>query len=232
MQRATRECIGQLRRAGAQYVEQSGCSDVALSRCMALTGACNALRMLNEPANLSVTRGPYDTILMVDDDMQFTVDQAQELVNHTRKHSSPASAAYATSGGILAASPIDEGLYGRQLWKTGLGFLAIPASHLLALEKRSAKFELISGSYSAFTSSQEREGRWWSEDFELCLRLGGVHLLPMAVDHLKTIPIRPDDATITAIRNGVPLPKKLTKSELDAIEGQSTIARNSEGGRG
>jgi hypothetical protein len=233
MQAATRECLSQLRRAGAQYVEQSGCSDVALARCMALSGACNALRLLNEPDNLSLTRGPFDTILMVDDDMTFTVDQAQELVNHTRAHAVPASAAYATLGGTLAASPIDEGKFGRQLWKCGLGFLAIPAALLLLLEKKSPKFELISGIYSAFTSSCARDdGQWWSEDFELCHRLGGVHLLPIAVGHLKTIPLFPDDVTIAQIRNGVPLPKKLSRRELDAIEGTSTVARNEDGGRG
>lgn len=233
MQRATRERIGQMQHAGAQYVEQTGCSDVALARCLALTGACNALRLLNKEGNVSTARGPFDTLLMVDDDMAFTLDQAQELINHTRAFAVPASAAYATLQGTLAASPIDDGKFARQLWKTGLGLIAVPASLLLALEKRLPKFELLSGTYSAFTSSGiGDDGAWWSEDFTLCARLGGVNLLPIAVGHLKTIPIYPDEETIQAIRNGVPLPTKLSAAELRELEGQRAIAQNPEGGRG
>jgi hypothetical protein len=234
MQRVTRERIGQLRRAGAQYVEQVGCSDVALARCLSLTGACNALRLLNQPDNLeSFDRAPFDMILMVDDDMQFDVDQAQELVNHARAHVVPASAAYATLNGTLAASPIDEGLHARQLWKVGLGLVAIPATLLLALEQRSPRFELQNGIFSGFTSSAARaDGQWWSEDFTLSERLGGVHLLPIAVGHLKTIPIFPDEETINSIRNGVPLPKRLSAEELDRIEGVQRVARNPSGSRG
>lgn len=229
MQRITRERIGQMRRNGAQYVEQTGCADVALARCISLSAACNALRMLNAQEN----GRKFDTVLMVDDDMQFELDQAQEIINHTRTYTMPASAAYATMNGTLAASPIDEGLFGRQLWKVGLGFVAIPAVLLLALEAKSQKFELRNGIYSEFTSSRAKaDGQWWSEDFELSYRLGGVHLLPIAVGHLKTIPIFPDEQTITSIRNGVPLPKKLTAEELDALEGPNRIARNPEGSRG
>lgn len=228
-QRVTRERIAQMRRVGAQYVEQSGCADVALARCISLTGACNALRMLNAQQD----GRQFDTILMVDDDMQFELDQVQELINHTRAHNTPASAAYATMHGTLAASPIDEGYFARQLWKTGLGLIAIPATLLLMLEKKSQKFELRNGTYSEFTHSRARpDGAWWSEDYTLCERLGGVHLLPIAVGHLKTIPIFPDDQTIASIRNGVPLPKKISAQEILELEGPRGIAQNPEGGRG
>lgn len=228
MQSVTRNCISQMRRAGAQYVEQTGCSDVALARCLSLSGACNALRMLNAQGN----GRSFDTFLMVDDDMQFEIEQAQELINHSRSHVVPASAVYATVQGTIAASPMDHGLHARQLWKTGLGLLAVPASLVLALEKRAPKFELTNGIFTAFTSSgPDGEGQWWSEDFTLCKALGGVHLLPIAVGHLKTIPLFPDDETIKAIRNGVPLPKTLSAEELDRIEG-NRIARNAAGARG
>ncbi len=176
----------------------------------------------------------YDTVLMVDDDMLFELDQAQELINYTRKNAVPASALYATITGGIAAMPMPGKvtLPGEKgLWLAGLGLLAIPAWMLLRLEAESETFVTLQGTKRAFTSSTCREGRWYSEDFELCHRLGGVHLLPIAIGHLKTIPIYPDDETVRKVTAGIALPESLSAEEIDALE-PNRIARNADGGRG
>lgn len=224
IQDVTRDVIGQMTRLGAGYVSQQGSSDVTLARCLALTGACNALRKLNTAIReqhakylasssrssvaMQIEPGPpaprpeYDTILMVDDDMSFTVDDAQALVNHTRQFSTPASAMYCTEDKRLAASLLRHDVGDRPRWLTGLGLLAIPAWQLLKLEQESEEFQMIDAPYRAFTSSGARGGAWRGEDFTLCERLGGVHLLPIAIGHLKTVAIIPDDESINIVRAG------------------------------
>jgi hypothetical protein len=236
VQAQTQALIDQMTKMGAAYVPQTGSADVTLARNFALTGACAALRKLNEmiaeaSAKGRVNRPNYDTFLMVDDDMLFEIDQAQELINYTRKTGMPASALYATMHGSVAAMPIETPIGERQLWLSGLGLLAIPAWRILKLEETSERFTSLHGKQVAFTSSSTRGGKWYSEDFELCSRLGGVHVLPMAVGHLKTIPIYPDEETVRRVRDGEFLPDKLTAEELDELE-PHRIARNADGGRG
>lgn len=249
IQDGTREALAVLTRAGAPLVTQRGCADVALARCMALSAACDTIRNLNTQVKESwqnfhshthglgcgenqtacperPTRTEFDVVLMIDDDMLFTLEQAAELVTHARETGVPASAMYATTEGRLAAGKLP----GMERWYTGLGLLAIPAALLLKLEADSPSFPLKNGVFTAFTSSSCHDGKWFSEDFELCRRLGGVHLLPMAVGHLKTIPIYPDETTVALVRAGKPLPESLTAAELDAIEPRR-IARDAEGGR-
>lgn len=239
IQEQTRAVIAALTSSGAAYIPQTGSADVTLARNWALTGACVGLRKLNstlaEARKTSQagkgTRADFDTILMVDDDMLFEVDQAQELINYTRAHAVAASALYATMNGGVAGIPIATPIGETQRWLTGLGLLAIPSWALLKLEEASERFQTLDGTKVAFTSSICRGGKWFSEDFELCHRLGGVHLLPIAVGHLKTIPIYPDDETVRRVREGLPLPERLTAKELDASE-PHRIARNADGGRG
>lgn len=232
----TMRAISQLLQRGAAYVPQKGVADVTLARNMALTGACAGLRKLNTELRKQLTdhiANPgfefhpsrefdarrRDMILMVDDDMQFQPDQAQELVNHARCTGVAASAMYATLASSLAASAMDVQRAGEpRRWLTGLGLIAIPAVLLLELERDSERFEMLNGTNVAFTSSGAKNGRWMSEDFTLTERLGGVHLLPIAVGHLKTIPIYPDAATVELIRAGKPLPLKApTDTELPPI---------------
>ncbi len=239
IQAQTQSVIDAMTRHGAAYVPQTGSADVALARCYALTGACDALRVLNKMVQEAAAAGrakrpDYDTVLMVDDDMLFELDQAQELINYTRKNAVPASALYATITGGIAAMPMPGKvtLPGEKgLWLAGLGLLAIPAWMLLRLEAESETFVTLQGTKRAFTSSTCRDGRWYSEDFELCHRLGGVHLLPIAIGHLKTIPIYPDDETVRKVTAGIALPESLSAEELDALE-PNRIARNADGGRG
>lgn len=238
IQAQTQDIINKMVKLGAAYVPQTGSADVALARNFALTGACVALRHLNTSIDNAAkegkaTREHFDTFLMVDDDMVFELEQAQELIDYTRRVEWPASALYATMNGGIAALPwLSAPVAGRvSRWLTGLGLLAIPAPMLLALEKESPRFPSLHGEQVAFTASRYRSGKWYSEDFELCRRFDGVHLLPMAIGHLKTIPIYPDEETVRKIASGEPIPEKLSKAELDALE-PHPIARNADGGRG
>lgn len=225
IQERTREALAHLTRAGAGYLTQSGCADVALARSVALTGACNALRQLNEqhPSSLNHHTKNRDTLLMVDDDMVFTLEQAQTLVDHSRATGVPASAMYATTLGTLAAArfkTMQHDAGGPQRWLTGLGLIAIPAHALLELERDSETFSFTTDQkkHTAFTWSKAERGEWWSEDFTLCRRLGGVHLLPVGVGHLKTIPLYPDESTIAAIRDGKPLEGEADSTQLERVD--------------
>jgi len=168
---------------------------------------------------------------MVDDDMLFTVEQAQELIDHARTTGVPASAMYATTAGTLAATrakvadPSE-----RPRWYTGLGLMAVPAWRLLELALRSERFKIWDDrEHIGFTWSKAEGGEYWSEDYTLCKRFGGVHLLPIGVGHLKTIPIYPDETTITAIREGRRLLAEPNPRVLEHIEDPDMVARNAAG---
>jgi hypothetical protein len=190
--------IRALNQAGAALIDHADApTDVTLGRNLGLSAVCDNLDRM--PA--------IDTVLMVDDDMVFTIDDAGRLVEHTRLHRVAASAMYATTAGALAACRLDNGQ-----WMTGLGLLAIPADLLLALRGRSQPFEFFEETRYAFTSSGACGGHYLSEDFMLCKNLGGVDLLPIPVGHMKQAALYPDDETVAAIREG----RRLT-TELDPL---------------
>lgn len=241
IQDRTRNCIGRLTALGAAYLTQQGTADVALARNIALTSACEALRALNDGLLRSLKEkhaesgdgyeetyraNRRDVVLMVDDDMEFTPEQVAELVEHARRTGTPASAMYATTMGTLAATRMKwepelgtRGARGwEQRWMVGLGLLAIPAARLHELELASAPFDCQEKQRRAFTSCQMFKGVWFSEDYMLCYRLGGVDLLPIAVGHLKTIPIYPDDVTVAKIRNGEQLDGEADPSQLEGLK--------------
>ena len=227
IQDRTRQCIDAMMRAGAAYLEQTGCADVALARCDALTQACNSLRQLNERSARAVPPAgihpaaeatwkpppPRDTVLMVDDDMVFSNDQAQALIDCSRETGVAVSAVYATLATTVAATRIA----GTDRWLSGLGLIAIPAGRLFELEHESETFAIKERSYVAFTWCGPEKNAWYSEDYRLCQRLGGVYLLPIAVGHLKVLPIYPDDETIAAIREDRRITGDADTSQLERI---------------
>jgi len=185
MERETKESVMRLRQLGAAFMIESGSADIAFARCRALSMACE---------QLDGACSDRDVVLMVDDDMDFDAETAQKVVENARGSGLPTAAAYATINGTLAAERLATGL-----WLCGLGFLAIPVPLLRSLEKESDSFEHTGKVYTAFTWSKPQGGRWWHEDWTLTLRLGGVHLMPLAVGHVKKIPILPDDETMEKI---------------------------------
>ena len=172
---ATKRAIEAQRGNGAKYIEQQGCSDVALARNMALTMAVNTCAEDKE----------IDTILMVDDDVVFGNEQVVKVVETSRQLNVPVSACVATVLGALSGRPVSK-----LLWETGLSFLAIPRSKLMDLASRSKSFRLpVEGNCIVFTWCGIDGDAWISEDYRLCRRLGGIRLEPVRVGHLKRIPI-------------------------------------------
>jgi hypothetical protein len=135
-------------------------------------------------------------VLMLDDDMDVEAGTAQTLVDAARERGKACAAAYATRTSKLAATRWQDGL-----WMVGLGCVAIPAALLLELEQRSESFEMSGKVYSAFTWCGAEHGHWIAEDYRLSLQLGGVHLLPLGVGHIKKGSIWPDDETLAKIGN-------------------------------
>lgn len=181
--------IERLMLSGYPVIPQGGTVDVSLARNLALTSAVDALR----------GGTPVDVVLMVDDDMQFSIEDVEHISNRVRSTGHAASAAYVMRDGRLAAR------YVGPRWETGLGFLAMPAAQLLALAADSQAFvgKPDGGLVLEFTRScvVERDGkrRWSPEDFYLCERLGGVDLLELRVAHLKLVPLMPQADTLAKL---------------------------------
>ncbi len=181
--------VERLMLAGCAVVPQTGTADVTLARNLALTGAVRALRMGT----------PADVVLMVDDDMCFTLENVDAIAKRVRETGRAASAAYVMGDGRLAARFVGP------RWQTGLGFLAMPAVQLLELADAS---QLFVGTPAGdrvleFTRSGvvERNGErvWQPEDFYLCERLGGVDLLELRVQHVKMVPLMANAESLRAL---------------------------------
>lgn len=194
----TQQSLRALQVAGAALHTIEGSSDVAFARNVMLS-------LLVESMRADASR---NVALLIDDDMVFSLQQALQLCAHAHGFGRAASGIYPTAIGELAASsalcPFPE------RWITGLGFFAIPRAALLQLADESPSFAWTEGrTLWEFTNSALHELRgqpvWLGEDYWLCIRLGGVDLLPIAVGHLKTIPLYADDETIRMIAERVPL---------------------------
>lgn len=186
----TEASIVQCQRAGAAYLpHREAPADVACARNLAFSIACETIRKYPE----------RDVVLCVDDDMEFPLTTAQELVDTVRREGVGAGAVYATLAGTVAGGPMKD-VPGR--FECGLGLLGIPAHALLKLEQESESFELAGRTFSEFTWCCAEDGLWVGEDYRLCRRLGGVLLLPLGAGHIKKSPLWPDQATLDAVRAG------------------------------
>ena len=174
----TRQCIEALREKGAQYIEQQGCSDVALARNIALTLAYNQIVSYKE----------LEVILMIDDDMLFETKDAKRVCESAISLGAPTSGACVRADGKFFAKPMNKAR-----WVCGLAFLAIPRNAFLELADRSKKIILDSGECIVFTWAGADEREWVGEDHRLSRRMGGVQVLPIRIGHLKQIPLYPAD---------------------------------------
>ena len=189
-----KQTLQALRSRGAIYQACPGWSDVAEGRSVALSIACNILREMPD----------RNLVLCLDDDMAAQPSDVQDLINAARLSGEACSAVYASGSeeedrtqGKLAGCQM-PGKPGR--WLVGLGCLAIPRDLLLRLEQESEPFKLRGQELREFTWSAAEKGEWWSEDYRLCSRLGGVRLLPIAVGHKKPYLLWPDDSTLVEVR--------------------------------
>lgn len=190
----TRQCIVALTRLGMPFLHQKGSADIAYARNLALTAACDFLDKHPE----------MKTVLMVDDDMTFTPEQALDLIMHSRSTGVPASGVYGTLNGIVAG--IRHRNIKPQLWLVGLGLLAVPREKLMILRDASVRYETNDQSefkhayQFTWTGVDPETSQWVAEDFRLCERFGGVHLLPIPLGHVKSVEIFPDESTLDQVR--------------------------------
>ncbi|MES1174946.1 MAG: hypothetical protein ABUL62_11530 [Myxococcales bacterium] len=183
LEKQTKTTLQNLGRLGAMLLMETGSADVAFARCRALSWACEKLREYPD----------RDIVLMLDDDMDVPAETAQALVDKARALGRACSAVYATLSAKVAASRWAQH---PGLWLVGLGCVAIPRDLLLELEQRSEPFE-VNGRYCrAFTWCGPDKGAWIAEDYRLSMNLGGVHLCPLPVGHIKKGALWPDDETI------------------------------------
>jgi hypothetical protein len=193
-------------------VRQRGSSDVTLARNIALSLALQAFELHPD----------RDVALMIDADMLFEPANAQQVISRARATGIATSAVYCTNAATLAAMrydgrraahelaptlPAEQG----SLWLVGLGFLAIPKARLAELAKISEQFEWRDQPCYEFTWSSAQAGRWVSEDYRLCRRLGGVHLMRFAVGHIKAVPLYPDEETLRRLAAGEQLDGEMGK---------------------
>ena len=187
----TQVMLDACRRDGAQLQTLYGVSDIALARNRILTVSLEAIK-----------RTTLDTVLLIDDDISAPLSHVQELVHESRSRKLPVSGVYANAEGIPNA--IEWPLTGK--WLTGLGFIAIPVAALEALKARTV--EGNSGEdIKLFCQSGyhvERPGFWTSEDYWLCLQLGGVMLAPIPADHYKRVPVHVSRETAEAFVRRTP----------------------------
>jgi len=169
----------QLASAGVRIASLDDCSDVYLARNVLLSRALAAA----ESGNL-------DTIVLVDDDMSFTLRDVVTLVDRSRQKSRPVSGCYVRSDRTIVA-------HHDTCWTTGLGFLAVPTLRLRALAETSPVFRHELGQDPCYLFVETRllhrqDELWWqSEDYCLTRRLGDVELYPLPIGHRKTVELKP-----------------------------------------
>lgn len=185
-----------VKKCAAPIVTARGISGLGLARNITLD------------ATLKAAEGTsIETVLMLDDDMVFTPEDAAFLVEASRKYGMPVSAMYALSDGNLAASPIPKSSPGPsdlpwtcQRWMTGLGLVAIPIARLRDLKTRSETL-IAREPMTAFTwEGSGHDGYWYGEDMRLCRRLGGVLLAPVPVGHVKARVLYPDTEAVELVK--------------------------------
>lgn len=193
-----RECwdsVNALVKLGARHVRQAGAADVTFARNQALSMACEGIRSVQATA-------PFETVLMVDDDMVFDVKAVAELARESKARGVPCSAVYVTINQIPAAQFWKKAEDGKNLWLVGLGLVALPVPALLKLEQASPQFryrktaEAPVQMFREFCTSGVVNGEWLSEDFSLCKNLGGVHLLSVEAGHRKVLDLWPNERTL------------------------------------
>lgn len=194
IKKETARALDVLTAAGADRLDVDGINDVSIARNIALT---KALRLHSD----------REIFLLVDDDMLFTLEEAQLLVDYVREHNRPASATYVIGTGHLSARHLKG-----DCWQTGLGFFALTRTQLQDLADHSTQGIATPGDTDTIfqfckaelrTNPKNKSGPllWEPEDFCFTRRLGNVALLPIRARHLKVMALQPNDTIEAFIRN-------------------------------
>lgn len=162
-------------------MDVSGKADVSTARNESLTAA------------LSLRRPKEKVLVLIDDDMVFSVEQYDRIVADCMEHGGPVSACYVRDDSQLAFVKADG------KWLGGLGFFACPFELMEDLAQRSPRVALEGGSSCfAFTHTGPMGEAWVTSDIRLCYRLGGVKILPWGVGHAKYRVLVPTEKQIQA----------------------------------
>lgn len=196
---ASQETQASMQAAGVPFFTLTGVSDTALARNMAFATALNRAKETGR-----------DVIIFCDDDMTFQAPGLAALVDVATATGEAVSALYLLANGKAAArcvEPCEEWTKAR--WWTGLGLLVVPVEKLETMAARSEKITGHDGvpDFWAFTWSGPDSGRWMSEDYRFCKRLGGVILAPVASGHVKPVPLIPDAVSLEQVKLGGMAPK-------------------------
>lgn len=153
-------------------------------------------------------RDRCDFVLLVDDDIRFSEEAAVDLLALCDLLLHAVSGVYCSTTKQLTASRSVPPLFdaqGKELWLAGLGFMAIPMVQFAELADSLEPVLLLNQWVHEFCTSGGYNGRWEPDDYSLCRRLGGVHLAPIGVAHMKVCGLEPDAETLRRIAEGEPL---------------------------
>lgn len=195
MQKQTEQCLKALTAGpdGAEMMTVTGCPDLAEARSLLLT------RAMDRAKARAFGKAPATLLLIVDDDMVFSREQALELLTITKVVGHPTSGVYSTSEGRLAAQPWSD-LPKR--WLAGFGFMAVPIAKMREVEESLPLLQEGDHQIRMWCGSGEnpkRPGIWCIDDYWFCLHFDGVRLSPIGVGHIKTVPLYPSDETLKLI---------------------------------
>lgn len=157
-----------------------GITDVALARCLQYKLAVHAARE---------HRAAF--VLFVDDDMQWTPQLAEQVLQECAEKNAPVSGRYVVgdlTDASLAATPMPDHP-GKYL--TGLGFLAVSIAHLEAVLDATPRVKWKNQALPGVTACGPVGDQWVSEDQMLTMRLGGVFLSSVEVGHIKPVTLLP-----------------------------------------
>lgn len=164
--------VSRVVRAGAAFVQKSGTSCVCTARNIALT----------EALDKCIDR---KTMLLIDDDIIPNIEQVSELVSLSQQHDLPYSGRYVLADGSLSLLRVSK-----DRWYAGLGFIAIPTHSLQAVAGKKVRISDTIRIYPLCTAGADGDD-WYTDDFSLCKKLGGVVVANIDVAHRKPIELFP-----------------------------------------
>lgn len=151
---------------------------------------------------LQATEGTaIDTILAIDDDMVFHAKDIVDLVDHSRQTGELCTGVALSQEGKLTARPLEPLVIipGAPLrWLTGLASMAIPRHRMVRVRD---SLPVVGGIVEWCQTGEHASypGEWFPEDFWFCHHFGGVVLLPVAIGHIKPMPLWPDERMLREI---------------------------------
>jgi len=170
--------------AGIPTIMNIGCADIALGRNMDITRGLE--RALAEG---------IEVMLLIDDDMVFSVEQVQAICAQAKDSDHPVSGIYCMKNRELAIWQIED----TNLFLGGLGFMAVSVKLLDEKAKTVPQFKWKDLTAHAWTVAGPRDGVWVQEDRYFCEVFGGVYVAPIIVGHIKHVPMAPSRDAIERI---------------------------------